>query len=115
MPTFGEFETLGEPVTVTEERGHVSQIWQARKIGGAANALYAIKCYTPRARRPKPGQEETLEKDRGLEFLDAVKQLKKAHSEGAECLAPIHAFGIAPEGAWYATDFYPGRTLKEWI
>src|SRR4051794_29965237 len=104
MPTFGEYETFDEPVAVADERGHLSTIYQARKIGGG-NTLYAIKCYTPRPQAPKPGETEFLQKDRGLEFLDAVKQLKKAHAEGGRCLAPIHAFGLAPEGAWYATDF----------
>src|ERR1041385_2720068 len=114
MPIFGEYETLGEPVAISEERGHVSTVWQARKTGGD-NRLYAVKCYAPRARQPKPGEEGELDKDRGIEFLEAIKQLKKAQSEGGRCLCPVHALGIAPEGAWYVTDFYPGRTLREWI
>jgi tetratricopeptide (TPR) repeat protein len=115
MPVFGEYETLGEPVAVTEERGHTSRVWQARLAGSKDGRLFAIKCYQPRPQQPKPGETEHLQKDRSLEFLEAVKQLKKAHSEGGRCLSPIHAFGIAPEGAWYVTDFYPGKTLKELI
>src|SRR5205823_1856656 len=57
----------------------------------------------------------TLDDDRGLEFLDSVKQLKKAQSEGGRNLAPIHAFGTSDLGVWYVTDFYPRKTLKEFI
>jgi len=115
MPVFGEYETLGEPVAVTEERGHTSKVWQARLVGSKDGRLFAIKCYQPRPQQPKPGETEHLQKDRSLEFLEAVKQLKKAQSEGGRCLSPIHAFGVSPDGAWYVTDFYPGKTLKELI
>jgi hypothetical protein len=116
MPVFGEYETFGEPISLTEERGHTSTVWQARLAGSKDGRAFAIKCYLARPRKPRPGEsEETLDKDRGLEFLEAIKQLKKAQTDGARCLCPIHAFGIAPEGAWYVTDFYPGKTLKELI
>src|SRR5262249_13593451 len=38
-------------------------------------------------------------------------------TDGGDCLCPIHAFGIAPEGAWYVSDFYQGRakTLKDLV
>src|SRR5256885_8829045 len=99
---------------VTDERGHVSTVWQARKSGGD-NRLYAVKCYAARRRQPKPGREEELDQDRGIEFLEAIKQLKKAQSEGGSCLCPVRAMGIAPEGAWYVTDFYSGKSLREWV
>ena len=115
MPIFGEFETVGEPLALTDERAYVSTIWQARKTGGDAR-LYAIKCYAPRPRTPGSGQsEEALDKDRGLEFLEGVKQTKKAYHEGGGCLAPIHALGTTSVGVWYATDFYPRKDLKAWI
>src|SRR5438132_3848687 len=116
MPTFGDYETVGEPVATKDERGHVSTVWQARKSGASGGGLYAIKCYAPHRRKPKEGQpEDALDKDRGLEFLEGIKQLKKARSEGGRYLPPIHAFGIADTGAWYVTDFYPRNTLKAWI
>lgn len=116
MPTFGDFETVGDAVALSDERGHISTIWQARKAGGAESRLYAIKCYTPRRRKPSAGlSEEVLDRDRGLEFLEGIKQLKKAGAEGAATLAPVHAFGLAPEAAWYVTDFYPRGSLKAWI
>ncbi len=117
MPTFGDYETVGEPVAITDEGGRVSTVWQAKKQGGRENQLYAIKCFTPQGRPARPEAESAdapLEADPRLEFLDSVKQLKKARSEGGRCLAPIHDFGIADDGAWYATDFYK-RTLKSWI
>ena len=30
MPTFGEFETVGQPLTSSDERGHVTTVWKAR-------------------------------------------------------------------------------------
>src|SRR5258706_3958490 len=116
MPTFGEYETIGEPIATIEERGHLTTVWQARKSGAAAGELYAIKCYAPRNRKQKDAQgEDALDEDRGLEFLEGIKEQKKAQSEGGRCLAPIHAFGIAGEGVWYVTDFYPRNNLKTWI
>ena len=114
MPIFGEYQTVGEPISVSDERGHISTVWQARKSGGD-NRLYAVKCYAPRTREGKATQTDDLDKDRGIEFLEAIKQLKKAQSDGGRCLCPVHAMGIAPEGAWYVMDFYPGRTLRTWI
>lgn len=114
MPIFGEYQTVGEPISVIDERGHISTVWQARK-SGADNRLYAVKCYAPRTREAKAAQTDDLDKDRGIEFLEAIKQLKKAQSEGGRCLCAIHAMGIAPEGAWYVTDFYTGRSLRAWI
>ena len=103
-------------VATSDERGHVSTVWQARKSGASGGRLYAIKCYAPHRRKPKEGQpEDALDEDRGLEFLEGIKQLKKARSEGGRYLPPIHAFGIADTGAWYVTDFYPRNTLKAWI
>ncbi|HSU54465.1 MAG TPA: SUMF1/EgtB/PvdO family nonheme iron enzyme, partial [Candidatus Dormibacteraeota bacterium] len=115
MPVFNEYETVGEPIAVIEERGHVSTVWQARQTGAKTERLFAVKCYHPRQRHAKGEREESLDSDRCLQFIEAVKRLKKAHSEGGKCLAPIYAFGILPEGAWYVTDYYQGRTLKELI
>lgn len=116
MPTFGDFETIGEPVSVAELSGHVSTVWRARKVGSDSDATHAIKCFAPHRRKTGEGEtEDALDKDRGLEFLEGVKQLKKAEADGGRCLCPIHAFGFADEGAWYVTDFYPRGTLKAWI
>lgn len=115
MPSFGDFETYGEALAITEERGHVSTVWQARKAGGD-NRLYVIKCYAPRALdHPAVQREGALERDRALEFLDGVKQLKKAQTEGGRNLAPIHDLGKNDGEAWYATDHYPRNNLKAWI
>ena len=56
-----------------------------------------------------------LEKDLQLQFLDTVKQQKKAHESGVNNLAPVRDFGLGPQGAWYATDYYPRGFLKKWI
>ncbi len=116
MPTFGEFETLGEPLAVTEERGDVSTVWQARRTGGHDKQPYAVKCYTPRPSQESPaGGQAPLDRHRGLEFLEGVKQIRQALSAGGRGLAPIHDLGISELGAWFVTDFYPRNNLKAWI
>src|SRR6266850_3602558 len=123
-PIFGDYETVGEPVAVTEEGGHVSTVWKARKIGGTDARIFAIKCFAAGRTRGDASQQDTLGEDRGLAFLETVKQLKKATTERGKtqsdvghCLAPIHEFGTSTEGAWYRTDFYQRNTnsLKAWI
>src|SRR5262245_27107176 len=115
MPTFGEYETVGEPIAVKDERTHVSTVWQARKTGTRDSRRFAIKCYMPHREAKEGRPDDALEEDGGLEFLEGIKQLKKAHSEGGRGLEPVTAMGLSPEGAWYATDFYPRNTLKAWV
>lgn len=116
MPIFGDFETVGEPIAVTEYRHHTTTVWRARKLGSGADPTLAIKCFAPlRAGAGQDQDEETLAKDHALEFLEGVKHLKKAHAEGGRCLCPVHAFGFTDAGPWFVTDFYPRNTLKAWI
>ena len=116
MPTFGDFETFGEPLAITEDRGHVSTVWRARKVGTSGDPAFALKYYVPHRRTPVPGRpEDALENDPAQKFLAGIKQFQKTHREGGRNLAPIHDFGFAVEGVWYATDFYPRNTLKAWI
>ncbi len=115
MPLFGEFETV-QQISITEEPRFVTTVWKARKSGGTDGRFYVIKCYAPRPGRMTPGQpQEVLEQDWSLSFLDGIKRLKRAHAGDASCLAPVHAFGVTPEGAWFATDYYERSTLKEYI
>lgn len=115
MPVFGDYSTIGEPVAVVDERGHVSTVWQARLTESSDGRLYVVKAYSPRKRSAHPTEGEgALDRDRRLEFIEGIKELKKAQGNAPNSLAPVHAFGIAPEGAWYVTDFYP-RSLKTWI
>jgi tetratricopeptide (TPR) repeat protein len=116
MPTFGDYETVGDPVEITDETGHVSTIWKARKVGSRDSRVYAVKRYSPHRRQAGTGPPEgTLDRDRGLEFLEGIKQLKKAHRDGVRGLVPVHEFGLADEGAWYVTDYYQRGALKGWI
>ncbi len=116
MPKFGDYETFGEPLAITEDRGHVSTVWRARKAEDLGDPTFAVKYYAPQ-RRPVPEgrAEDALDNDPAQKFLAGIKQLQKARSEGGRGLAPIHDFGFADEGVWYATDFYPRKTLKAWI
>src|ERR1017187_9642622 len=116
MPTFGEFETYGQPYAVSDARSHVATIWQARKAGAVGEPLYAVKCYAPRGSATSQSQpEEALAHDRRLEFLEGIKQIKKAQTEGGRGLAPIHALGTSATEAWYVTDFYKRKDLQAWI
>lgn len=116
MPTFGDFETIGEPISVIEQSGHVSTVWRAHQSGRDGEPTHAIKCFAPHRRQTGESESaDALDQDRGLEFLEGVKQIKKAQAEGGRNLTPIHAFGFADAGAWYVTDFYARGTLKAWI
>lgn len=116
MPTFGEYETVGDPIATAEERNHASTVWHAVKPGANDGREYAVKCYAPRRRGTSRSSEtETLSRDQGLEFLEGIKEQKKAQSAGGRSLAPIHEFGIADAGAWYVTDYFPRANLKAWI
>jgi len=113
MPTFGEFETEDEPLASVEEGTQITTVWKARRSGGRDARRYVIKCYAPRRRAaPETRADDTLDRDRGLEFLDSIKQLKKIQGQARHCLSPIHELGINELGAWYATDYYAGHDLK---
>ena len=112
MPIFGEYETV-EQISITEESRHVTIVWKARKSGPPDGRFYAVKCYAPRPGRVATGQpEDALQQDQSLTFLEGIKQLKRARTGGASCLALVHAFGFAPEGAWYVTDYYERGSTK---
>ena len=115
MPTFGDYETIGEPLAVLNLQGHTSTIWRVRKPGEPEGSERVVKCYAPHRRSGETGDPGSLHSDRGLEFLEGVKQLKKVHSEGALQLTPVHDLGISPEGVWYATDYYPRGSLQAYI
>jgi hypothetical protein len=114
MPIFGEYETVGEPHAITHARDYVATVWRARKSVDGKDRQYALKCIAPRRRLPVPDKDlgDSLDSDRSLEFVEVVKQIKKAQNEGGRGLAPIHAFGMASEGAWFVSDFYERYSLK---
>lgn len=115
MSTFGDYETFGEPLAVTNVQGHVTTVWRARKAGAQGEAEFAIKCYAPRRPAKDSGDQKPLDRDRGLEFLEGIKQIKKVHGGNARHLTPIHDLGISPDGAWYATDCYSRGSLMTLI
>ena len=115
MPNFGDYETVGEPLAVLNLQGHSSVVWKARKAGAPDNREFIVKCYSPHRRAKEGGVEEALDRDRGLEFLEGVKQLKKAHTEDPRFLVPVHDLGISPDGAWYVSDFFPRGSLMALI
>ena len=114
MPQFGEYETV-EQISIVEESRHVTTVWKARKTGPPDGRLYFVKCYSPRRDRITSGQpDEMLQRDRALNFLEGIKQLKKTQHEGGG-VAAVHALGLTPEGAWFVTDYYGRGTLKDYI
>ena len=115
MPSFGDYETVGEPVAITEERDYVSTVWQAHKSGDHGTPRYAVKLFAPRrSAKPRDTQDgDALEQDPALIYIEGIKELLKI-PEADSFLAPIRAFGVAAEGAWQVLDLYP-RSLKTWI
>jgi hypothetical protein len=111
MPIFGDYETVGEPVAVINLQGHVSTVYKAQKAGAPPERQFIVKCYTPYRQSKPDATHESLNRDRGLEFLEGIKQLKKVQGPGARCLLPIHDLGIAADGVWYVTDYYPRGSL----
>jgi len=124
MPTFGDFETIDEPIETREDSRQFTRVWQAARISVKDGRLYALKCYIPRhGRRAEGAPKEALEEHRSLEFIEGVKQIKKAAADAQDRLTPIYEFGLTPsgDGAWYVTDFYGDatpilpRTLRSYI
>ena len=112
MPIFGDYETIGEPLAVINLQGHASTVWKVRKAGAPEGVEWVVKCYVPHRKPGQVGDEGSLHHDRGLEFLEGVKQVKKVHSGGgSQQLTPIHDLGISPDGVWYVTDYYPRGSL----
>src|SRR5689334_20423852 len=101
MPTFGDFETVGDPFDVSDENGVVSTWWKAQNPIRPGR-LYAIKCVSAGRRSEQ-------------ELLETVEQLKTAQARDPANLAPVHGFGTSEEGVWYATDFCRRGSLKSWI
>ncbi|MFO1500031.1 MAG: immunoglobulin domain-containing protein [Verrucomicrobiota bacterium] len=116
MPTFGEYETIGDSVETTYGRDYIATIWHARKVGAkTAQPTHVLNHHVPLPRTAvEPLATDALEPDRNLEFLESVKQLDQARQAGGRCLVPVRAFNVVDQGAYYVTDFYP-RTLKTWI
>lgn len=115
MPVFGEYETNDEPLAVTPTRNQTATIWLARKSGGQDARQFAVKSLAVHRDERTHTSDETLGADPGLEFIETVKQLKKAQSEGSRGFAPVHAFGTSDSGCWYATDYCARGSLKTWI
>lgn len=115
MPVFGEYETNDEPLAVTPTRNQTTTVWLARKSGAQDGRQFAIKCLAVHRDERTHASDESLGADPGLEFIETVKQLKKAQAEGSRDFLPIHAFGTADSGCWYATEFCARGSLKTWI
>jgi hypothetical protein len=96
-------------------------IYRARRHDsplGEKSENHVIVLFLERKARVETESENanvSLEKDLQLQFLDTVKQQKKAYESGVKNLAPVRDFGLGPQGAWYATDYYPRGFLKKWI
>src|ERR1035438_10396124 len=115
MPIFGEYKTV-EQISIAEEPRHITTVWKARKSGPPDGQFYAVKCYSPRPGRIATGQpEDARQLDQSLAFLEGIQRLKRARTGGTNCVAAVHAFGTAPEGAWFVTDYCERGTLKEYI
>src|SRR5689334_3969871 len=115
MPKFGDYETIDEPIRVSEAASHVSTIWKVRHAVAQDGVIYVVKQFTVRSAAEEGANllyPDASGEERLRDFLDGVKQLKESYDQGSRFLAPIHAFETTEDGAWYATNFYPRRTLK---
>jgi len=115
MPVFGEYETNDEPLAVTPARNQTTTVWLARKSGAQDGRQFAIKCLAVHRDERAHASDESLGADPGLEFIETLKQLKKAQAEGSRDFLPIYAFGTSDSGCWYAAEFCARGSLKTWI
>ncbi|HEY1787363.1 MAG TPA: hypothetical protein VGJ73_04375 [Verrucomicrobiae bacterium] len=115
MPLFGEYESNDEPLAVTPGRNQTTTVWLARKSGGQDGRQFAIKCLAVHRDDRGHTSDESLGTDPGLEFIETVKQLKKAQAEGSRDFLPIQAFGTSDSGCWYAAEYCARGSLKTWI
>ncbi len=115
MPIFGDYETF-EEVAVHEQPGHVTTVYKAKKLGGRAETVYAVKVFIPHL-PPDPVQrsEEELGEDPTSSFIEGIKRLKQAHATGGAGLVPVHDFGMTDGGAWFATDYCQRQSIGEFI
>ena len=116
MPSFGEDETIGDPLTRSGDAAHTRTLWAANRPLSKDGRIYVIKSVESLGLQP-PGQPSgpgPFTTDPGAEFFDSVSRLKKAYHRNREVIAPIHGFGTTDAGAWYATDFYPRQSLAEY-
>ena len=113
MPVYGNYETVGNPHAETQGRNHLTTVWLARRADQAAAATFALRLYSPK--HNGGDGSDTLAADQGLEFIKLLKQQKRAAEGQRDRFVPIHEMGPAPEGVWYATDYYTRGSLKNWI
>jgi serine/threonine protein kinase len=115
MPVFGEYETVGDPLSVCDRNGQTRTCWKANRPGWDDERVYMIKSLA----LPRPGstREQSAQQlppaDVGADFFESIARLKEAHRACPELIAPIHAFGRTDAELWYATDYYPRQSLED--
>src|SRR5690242_3760086 len=111
MPKFGDYETLEEPLRVTENGEYSTFVWKARRTLGPEGELYVVKqLIVAQAEQGAEGGSVANGRGRLKDFLEGVKQLEKSYSQSGRYLAPIYASGDSSSSAWYVTDYYPRRS-----
>jgi hypothetical protein len=121
MPIFGEYETLGNHTSAVVLEVGVVRSWLARRRGDTSEQQFMVRCYSSQrifaadeespTQSDLPDENRPLQPDRLNEYLNGVKLLKQAQVSNARAFAPVHHFGHADEGAWYATNHYPRGNL----
>lgn len=114
MPRFGDFVTVGEPLRTSEQPGYFSTIWKAQWFGDQIDRFFAVKVILPRQGDPPPAESGEA-RDPTVPYVEGFRVQKNGHLQSAAVLAPIHAFGKAGSGVWYATDYYSRKSLREFI
>lgn len=115
MPVFGEYETVGDPLSVCDRNGQTRTCWKANRPGWDDERVYLIKSLA--LPRPESAREQSAQAlppaDVGADFFESIARIKEACRAHPELIAPIYGFGRTDTALWYATDFYPQQSLEE--
>lgn len=104
MAVFGRYESMQEL-----SRSPFGSVYSARPVGEAgASASFIIKTFNPRGL-----DVEELKADPDVKrFLERVEVQQKAAASGSLHWAPIIESGVAREGAYYVSKFYPSSAAR---
>src|SRR5687767_9550213 len=104
MAVFGRYESMQEL-----SRSPFGSVYSAKPVGEAgATASFIIKTFNPRGL-----DVDELKADPDVKrFLQRVEVQQKAATSGSVHWAPIIESGVAREGAYYVSKFYPSSGAR---
>jgi tetratricopeptide (TPR) repeat protein len=105
--TYGDYEVISELAA-----SRTTLIYLARRKGRDYVVKVFRACMYAEEERTRHFDLRALEADLGAVFLQRAKLQKDTAEKCRRYFAPIHDANRTEEGAWYATDHYPRRSLK---